>query len=94
MNSGNGSFRRATSRITSKLSERPCHSNKPTRKQSEVKYFKAINGPRYLFLVHGADIIAKLSAETSGPRSVAAWDQRIVIPRCELKFESQFFAEI
>ena len=27
----------------------------------------------------GADIIAKLSAETSENRSVAAWDQRIVI---------------
>ena len=29
----------------------------------------------------GADTIAKLSAETSEPRSFAAWDQRIVIPR-------------
>ena len=27
----------------------------------------------------GADTIAKLSAQTSGNRSVAAWDQRIVI---------------
>ena len=30
----------------------------------------------------GADIIAKLSAETSEDRSFAAWDQRIVIHRC------------
>ena len=29
----------------------------------------------------GADIIAKLSAETSRDRSVAAWDQRPVIQR-------------
>ena len=29
----------------------------------------------------GADTIAKLSAETSRDRSVAAWDQRIVIWR-------------
>ena len=29
----------------------------------------------------GADTIAKLSAETSEGRSVAAWDQRIVIQR-------------
>ena len=29
----------------------------------------------------GADTIAKLSAETSRPQSVAAWDQRIVIRR-------------
>ena len=29
----------------------------------------------------GADTIAKLSAQTSEPRSVAAWDQRIVIRR-------------
>ena len=29
----------------------------------------------------GADTIAKLSAETSGDRPVAAWDQRIVIQR-------------
>ena len=29
----------------------------------------------------GADKIAKLSAETSLGRPVAAWDQRIVIPR-------------
>ena len=29
----------------------------------------------------GADKIAKLSAETSGPRANAAWDQRIVIRR-------------
>ena len=29
----------------------------------------------------GADTIAKLSAETSENRSVAAWDQRIVITR-------------
>ena len=29
----------------------------------------------------GADTIAKLSAETSEDRSVAAWDQRIVITR-------------
>ena len=29
----------------------------------------------------GADIIAKLSAETSLGRPVAAWDQRIVMPR-------------
>ena len=28
-----------------------------------------------------ADIIAKLSAQTSEDRSNAAWDQRIVIPR-------------
>ena len=30
----------------------------------------------------GADKIAKLSAKTSGGRSFAAWDQRIVITRC------------
>ena len=29
----------------------------------------------------GADIIAKLSAQTSEDRAVAAWDQRIVIHR-------------
>ena len=29
----------------------------------------------------GADIIAKLSAETSEGRPVAGWDQRSVIPR-------------
>ena len=32
-------------------------------------------------VVVGADKIAKLSAETSEDRSVAAWDQRIVIRR-------------
>ena len=32
----------------------------------------------------GADTIAKLSAETSEPRSFAAWDQRIVIQLTDL----------
>ena len=32
-------------------------------------------------VIVGADIIAKLSAETSEDRSFAAWDQRPVIPR-------------
>ena len=32
-------------------------------------------------VIVGADTIAKLSAETSEDRSVAAWDQRIVIRR-------------
>ena len=32
-------------------------------------------------VIVGADTIAKLSAETSKDRSVAAWDQRIVITR-------------
>ena len=34
-------------------------------------------------VIVGADIIAKLSAETSESRPVAAWDQRIVIRRGE-----------
>ena len=36
-------------------------------------------------VIVGADIIAKLSAETSRGRPVAAWDQRIVIHRLRKK---------
>ena len=39
----------------------------------------------------GADIIAKLSAETSENRSVAAWDQRIVIRRVSVKVQLQVY---
>ena len=35
-------------------------------------------------VIVGADTIAKLSAETSENRSVAAWDQRIVTPLAPL----------
>ena len=39
-------------------------------------------------VVVGADIIAKLSAETSEGRSVAAWDQRPVIRRFPILFRT------
>ena len=42
----------------------------------------ALSQTRVMVVIVGADTIAKLSAETSRDRSFAAWDQRIVIPRC------------
>ena len=49
----------------------------PPSKRDNVR---VISAARDVEIV-GADIIAKLSAETSRGRPVAAWDQRIVIRR-------------